>query len=73
MDNQMVQTLGHLKLYGTITSMEAFTLYGITRLSDKVLKLRKKGYNIVTIMTDGVNRYNRPVKYATYKLVGEDE
>lgn len=73
MDNQMLQTLNHLQAHETITSMEAFQLYGITRLADKVLKLRQKGYKISTIMTDGVNRYGRHVRYATYKLVEDNE
>lgn len=73
MDNQVSQTLAHLKAYGTITSMVAFQRYGITRLADKVLKLRQRGYHIETIMTEGVNRFGRRVKFATYKYIGEDK
>ena len=42
------KVLSHLKKYGSITSMQAFEEYGITRLASVVFKLRKQGYNIVT-------------------------
>lgn len=43
---QEQQVLLHMKTAGTITSMQAFNLYGITRLADRVFKLKKKGYSI---------------------------
>lgn len=43
---QEQQVLLHMKKSGTITSIEAFSLYGITRLADRVFKLKKKGYCI---------------------------
>lgn len=72
MDNQVTQTLAHLETYGTITSMIAFQRYGITRLADKVLKLRQRGYHIETIMTEGINRFGRPVMFATYKYIPKE-
>lgn len=50
----------------TISSMEAFELYGITRLSARIKDLRDLGYEIDTIMVDSVNRYGEPVRYANY-------
>lgn len=60
--------LNHLEVHGTITSMEAITNYGATRLSAIIFILRERGYNISTIMTEGLNRYGRKVRYAIYKL-----
>ena len=34
--------LEHLKNYGTITSMEAFDLYGVTRLAAIIYRLRDR-------------------------------
>jgi hypothetical protein len=61
--------LTHLKVKGSITSLEAFELYGATRLSAIIFDLRKKGYNIET--TDGtcIDRYGHRCNYARYVLV----
>lgn len=53
-----------------ITSAEAFTLFGITRLSARIYELRDSGMNIVTISETSKNRYGNPTTYARYRLVG---
>ncbi len=60
--------LKHLQDYGTITTWEAFTDYGITRLSDKIFTLRKKGYEIDTETLSKLNRYKKKVHFAKYHL-----
>lgn len=40
--------LNHLKKYGSITQLEAIQLYWDWRLSDKIYRLKKDGYNIKT-------------------------
>jgi hypothetical protein len=67
--NQTQAVKAHLMSGKTLTSMEAFSLYGCTRLSDKVFRLRKSGLNIQTIMVEGETRYGTPCSYAKYKLV----
>lgn len=59
----------HLKVKGSITSLEAFELYGATRLSAIIFELRKKGYNIKT--TDGscIDRYGHKCNFARYTLI----
>lgn len=52
----------------SITSMEAINKFGATRLADVVFRLKNKGYNIVTIDEEGVNRYGEPTRYARYRL-----
>ena len=71
--NQTEAIKGHLKKHGTITSMQAFHLYGCTRLSAKIFKLREKGWEISTIPTESVTRYGDTCTYATYKLIREPE
>ena len=47
--NKTEKVLEHLQKYGYITSLEAIELYGATRLSDIIFRLRKRNYNISTI------------------------
>ena len=65
----------HLLKYGTITSMEAFTLYGITRLAATIFMLKKSPWNlnIRTEIVESTNRYGRKVTHAKYHLIKEDE
>lgn len=70
-ETQKKRVLAHIRQYGKITSMEAFTWYGITRLADVIFKLRKDGYEIVTQETVGKNRYGEDCRYATYVEVGK--
>lgn len=70
---QKSRILNHLERYKTLTSMQAFEQYGITRLASQINKLRNKGYDIATIMMEGENRYGEPVRYAKYVLRGEPE
>lgn len=64
--------LNHLKEHGSITSMEAFELYGCTRLSARIFDFRKLGYNILTVDTTVKNRYGQTCTYATYVLVDKE-
>ena len=58
----------HLLQYGDITSMQAWSRYHITRLSDVIFKLRKLGYIIDTNTEQGTNEYGA-YRYARYELV----
>lgn len=58
----------HLKEKGSITTWEAYEIFGITRLSDKIYQLRKMGYNISSNNTTKVNRYGHKVTFSTYRL-----
>ena len=65
--------LEHLKNNKSITSKEAFVLYGATRLSAIIFDLRESGYSIITRMVDGTTRYGDSMKYAEYYLVKEND
>lgn len=60
--------LGHMQMYGGITSIEAFKKYGITRLSGRIFDLRMRGHDIETIRRTGKNRNGHTVNYAEYIL-----
>lgn len=70
MKSQRSEVLRHLKEKGSITSMEAFELYGATRLSAIIFNLRKMGYDIVTHDMHRTNRYGHNTNYARYVLKG---
>ena len=71
-DNQRTMVLKHLREHGSITSVEAFQLYGVTRLSSIIHHFRKTGIIIHTIMTDGKTRYGDSCKFAKYILAREE-
>ena len=59
----------HLEQYGSITQAEATRLYGITRLSAIVYKLRYKiepCMDIKMVMRYGKNRFGKNVQYGEY-------
>lgn len=58
--------LRHMRTRGSITSMDAFFLYGCTRLSARIKNLRDAGHDIKTIRETGVSRNGNPVCYARY-------
>lgn len=69
---QFEQIKEHLEKYKTITSMEAFQKYGITRLSATIFNLRAVGYVIDTERVNSKNRYGERTNYAIYRLVKDN-
>lgn len=66
--SQERMVLDWLEEHGSITSMEAFTELGITRLSGRILRLRRAGHDIETVMVSGTTRYGAPCTFAKYVL-----
>ena len=61
--------LRHLKEYGSITTWEAITEYGCTRLGHYIYLLRRKdNYNITDEVIKGKNRYGEPTHFKKYYL-----
>jgi hypothetical protein len=65
---QKDRILRHLKDYGSITSLEAITEYGILRLASRINDLRRMGIPIVSETKSGKNRYEETIHYSVYKL-----
>ena len=61
--------LEHLKEHGSISSMEAFKKYYITRLAAVIFDLRADGYEIETDMVSKKRRNGDRVRYAVYTLL----
>lgn len=67
--NQTLAIKNHLEKKGFITSMQAFELYGVTRLSAIIYVLRNKyGMDIDTQYNYGMNRYGNNIHYGVYTL-----
>ena len=67
--NQTLAIKNHLEKKGFITSMQAFELYGVTRLSAIIYVLRNKyGMDIETERRETINRYGNTVSYGFCKL-----
>ena len=69
MSGSKPRIIDYMKVHKGITSMDAFTDLGITRLSARIKELRESGYDIDTIMMEGMNRFGEPVRYGLYRLV----
>ena len=68
--NKTNKVLKHLQEKETITSMEAYDLYGATRLSAIIFNLRKQ-YNIDTLDMECTDRYGHTCHFAKYRYRGE--
>ena len=60
--------LRYLLRYGSITDPVARTKYHTNRLSDVIFRLRKKGYDIETIMCNGRDEFGT-YTFAKYVIV----
>lgn len=62
------QVKKHLEEQGSITSWEAIKLYGATRLSSIIFKLKKEGMKIESIHVSGLDRNMNKSNYVNYKF-----
>ena len=65
---QCDRILRHLKDYGSITSLEAISEYGIYRLASRITDLKRRGYSIISETKKSKNRYGEPVHFSVYRL-----
>lgn len=59
--------LAHLNTYGSITPMEAFQEYGITKLATRVSELIRQGERIFKEPAEAKNRYGQTVRFMRYR------
>lgn len=60
--------LNWLQTNASISSMEAIQSFGATRLSAIIFNLKRKGYNIETVMCEGTDRFGNRMRFARYYL-----
>lgn len=61
------RVLNYIRDFGSITTFEAFTELGCTRLSEYIRQLRLE-YNILDEWITAINRYGEKVQYKKYWL-----
>lgn len=61
------RVLNYIKDFGSITTFEAFTELGCTRLSEYIRQLRQE-YNITDEWIKTKNRYGKQVEYKKYRM-----
>ena len=71
--SQKSKVLNHLQNHRCITSMEAFSKYGATRLSAIIFDLRDEGYLIKTNKVTKKNKDGNVCNYAEYSLMTEGD
>lgn len=65
------RVLDYIKENGSITTWQSYELFGDTRLSDKIYRLKKDGYKFDEEWIKGKNRYGEPIKFKKYIYKGE--
>lgn len=63
---QCEMIMEYIDVFGSITTLEAFTDLGITRLASRVCDLQKKGIELDRQMETRKNRYGKRVSYMRY-------
>jgi hypothetical protein len=70
--SQNERLLLHLKNFGTIQPMLAWSQLGIYRLASRICDLRQAGHNIEKRMVIVTNRWGEEVRVAEYRLEVEN-
>lgn len=67
--SQNQEILEHLQNNRGISAFEAYTLYGITRISARIYDLRQRGHNIINCDRETVDRRGKKTTFTEYRLV----
>lgn len=68
--SQAQRLYAHLESGGTITSLEAFNVLGITQLSARIIDLETAGHSIKHERITVKNRFDEDVRVTQYSLGG---
>lgn len=71
--SQNQKILEHLQASGSITSLQSFDLYGITRLSARIFDLRSAGHNIKSDNVKVQTRMGEATHVARYTLITKQQ
>lgn len=66
--SQCERIVEYINRHGSISTLEAFTDLGCTRLASRITDLKKQGYNIKSEYTEGKNRYGEKVYFKKYSF-----
>ena len=65
---QVEQVLEYIRVFGSITSLEAFQDLGCTRLSARIADLCDRGYSFERTSVTKKNRFGKSVTFTRYAL-----
>ena len=65
---QCEKIVEYIREFGSITTMEAFTDLGITRLASRIHDLQREGFSIDREIVKGKNRYGESIHYMKYSF-----
>lgn len=60
--------LEYLQTHDYLTSMDAWNMWGVTRLASIIHYLRRAGYDIDTVRVQTTTRFGETTNYARYYL-----
>lgn len=66
---QVQKVLDHMQEYGSISTMEAFRKFGITRLASRIFDIRRMGIGVEAETVTYKDQDGETVRYARYSLV----
>ncbi len=65
---QCDKVLEYMRAHGSITQADAVYALNTYRLSARISDLKKKGYDITSVIADEVNKNGERVRFARYSL-----
>ena len=65
---QNERVIDYITRFGSITSREAFTDLGVTRLASRICDLTKMGYQFDKVFESAPNRYGDPTSFVRYSF-----
>lgn len=66
---QCQRILKYMDDFGSISTMQAFTDLGVTRLASRIHDLKQMGYGIKSETRSSKNRYGESTHYSVYRRV----
>ena len=70
---QCERIIDYLKMFGSISPLEAFRDLGITKLATRISEMRKTGMEFEQEYVKSKNRYGEDVYFMRYYLPKEDK
>lgn len=64
--NQTDMVIDFILENGSITTLQAFEYFGITRLAARISDIKKAGHEVKSEKVTGTNRYGKKVSYCRY-------
>lgn len=64
---QCERIVDYINQFGSITTLQAFTDIGCTRLASRICDLKNQGYEFETEFEQSLNRFGEKVSYKKYR------